>query len=124
MQKNNIFQLGIILLVTYVGNFIAQFIPIPFPGIIIGLVLLFLALYIKLIPLSCIEDITKPLLSNMAFLFIPAGVALINSLDVLATYWWKLLIVIFFSTVITMIITGWIVQQAIYYFRKRNLQEK
>jgi len=120
MHKNIIVQLSFILLITYIGNFIASHLPFAFPGVVIGLILLFFALYFRLIKLSHIDKVTNVLLANMTFLFIPAGVALIDSLELLSMYWWKLLIVILVSTIVTMIVTGWVVQQSIYYFRKRN----
>lgn len=122
MQKNILFQLAVILAVTYAGNFISEYISIPLPGVVIGLVLLFAALYIKVIKLDHVENAANALLTNMAFLFIPAGVAIIDSLHVLSTYWWKLLIVILLSTIVTMVVTGVVVQRSIYYMRKRRLK--
>ncbi|MCD7971504.1 MAG: CidA/LrgA family protein [Candidatus Azobacteroides sp.] len=120
MKQNLILQLAIILFVTYAGNFLSSLLPFPFPGVIIGLALLFVALYSGLLKVSSVREVTNILLANMTFLFIPAGTGIINSLPVLAVYWWKLLIVILISTVVTMVVTGWVVQYSIYYLRKRN----
>jgi len=124
MQKNILFQFGIILIITYLGNFLASLIPFPLPGVVLGLILLFLILYFNLLKLSSVQDITKMLLGNMAFLFIPAGVNIINSLDLLSSYWWKILLVVLISTIVTMIVTAWVVQYSIYYFRRKNRQDK
>lgn len=124
MQKNILLQLTIILCITYAGNLLAQLITLPLPGVILGFILMFLLLSMNIVKLHHVDQISKVLLTYMTFLFIPAGVALVNSLDLLAAYWWKLLIVILASTVITMVVTGWVVQYSIYYFQKRDLQQK
>ena len=76
-------QIGIVLFVCLLGEAIAAVLPFPFPASVIGMVLLFLLLACKWLKPRHIQEKSNFLLSNMAFFFIPAGVGLLDYLDVL-----------------------------------------
>ena len=101
-------QLAIILGVWVVGEYISSFIRniVVIPGSIIGMILLFILLKYKVVKLENINEISNFFLDNMAIFFIPAGVSLIKSLDLISDNVFVLLITIFVSTIIVMYVTG------------------
>lgn len=110
-------QLCIILIILYIGEFINKFFKIPIPGNVIGMVILLLCLLSGIIKLEMIEDISKFLLDNLAFFFIPAGVGLIKSLNIIGDQWVGILSVTIISTIIVIAATGLTVQ----FLKRRGL---
>lgn len=100
-------QFGIIISITYIGDILSKISGLPIPGTVIGMVLLFMLLYFKVIKLSSVEPAADVLLSNLAFLFVPPAVALITKLDLLKDIWVQILTITVISTVITMVVTGY-----------------
>ena len=113
-------ELLIIIGITYLGNFLSQFSPIPFPGAVIGLIILFFLLLKKIVVISDIEKTTNVLLGNLSFIFLPPGVALINAIDEISHVWIKLLFLMIITTIITLLATGFTVQ---YIIRKQIKKE-
>ncbi|WFD11651.1 CidA/LrgA family protein [Tepidibacter hydrothermalis] len=103
-------QLGIVLFICILGEVISNFLSFPLPGSIIGMILLFIFLNTGIIKLSMIEDISKFLLNNLAFFFIPAGVGLISSLDILQGQWFILFFISIISTILVIFTTGFTIQ--------------
>ncbi|EQF11942.1 CidA/LrgA family protein [Clostridioides difficile] len=99
-------QLVIILSIWVIGEYISSFIQgiILIPGSIVGMLLLFLLLQFKVLDLSSIENVSGFFLDNMAIFFIPAGVSLIKSLDLIRENVLVLLLVICLSTLIVCIL--------------------
>ncbi len=103
-------QIGIIALINLFGNIISKSFNLPLPGSIVGLILLFLLLYVKVIEVKKIQEGANLLLINMAIFFVPPGVQLIKSLDFLKDYGIKIGIIAILTTIITMATTGLTVQ--------------
>jgi len=103
-------QFGIILLILLLGEAIRIGTGISIPSTVIGMILLFIALLSKLIKLEQIDMISKFLLDHLAFLFVPAGVGLISSLDLIGKAWLPILAIVLISTILVIGITGWTVQ--------------
>jgi len=98
-----------------VGELIAHFIPFKIPASIIGMLLLTLLLKQGWIKLAWVKDISAFLSNNIAFFFVPAGVAVMLYLDVLKTAVLPILTAAVVSTILTLATTGWTHQ----YLRKR-----
>lgn len=77
-------QFMLICLFAVIGEAISTFFKLPIPGSIIGLFLLFLALYFKLIRLRHIHAVAEFLLANMTILFLPAGVGIMERWDAIS----------------------------------------
>lgn len=99
-------QLGIILGISFLGEGLKYLIPLPVPGSIYGLVLLFLALHFKKIPLDAVEASGNFLLGIMTMMFIPAGAGLINNVESLRGSLGSLAIIILVSTVVVFGVSG------------------
>ena len=107
-----LFREAIIIFGIYLlGVLITDITGAPIPGNVIGMVILFLLLYLKVIKVEQISTISNFFLEHLAFFFIPAGVGLISSFSVIKNIWLQLLIVCFVTTAITMICTGLVVQK-------------
>ena len=107
-----LFREAIIIFGIYLlGVLITDITGVPIPGNVIGMVILFVVLYLKVIKVEQISTISNFFLEHLAFFFIPAGVGLISSFSVIKNIWLQLLIVCFVTTAITMICTGLVVQK-------------
>lgn len=76
------------------------------PGSVIGMMLLFTALCLKWVKPERIKPVAKFLCDNMALFFVPAGVGIVNALDLLSRYWQAVLIACAVSTVVVIIVVG------------------
>ena len=74
-------QFGIILLVSFVGEVLEKWIPLPIPASIYGIILLFLCLKLRIIPHESVHETGKFLIEIMPLLFIPAAVGLLELLS-------------------------------------------
>jgi holin-like protein len=83
---------------------------LPIPGNILGMIILFIMLYTKVIKVDDISNVTNFFLDHLSFFFIPAGVGLMTSLGVIKSTWWQLLVVCLSTTIIIIAVTGIIVQ--------------
>ncbi len=72
-------QFLIILAISFVGEVLKYFLPLPVPASIYGMVILFIGLLTGLIPLESVRDAGKYLIEIMPVMFIPAGVGLMSS---------------------------------------------
>lgn len=106
-----IFREGIIVFGIYlVGELISGFFNLPIPGNILGMLILLILLLTKVIKLDQIETLANFFLDHLAFFFIPAGVALMNSVGIIKDTWFKLILVCIVTTVVIIVCTGVIVQ--------------
>lgn len=103
-------QFGIILFISLLGEALHALLPLPVPASIYGIILLFIGLCTKVIPLSAVEDTGKFLIEIMPVMFIPAAVGLINVWSVIKNVWVQYLIVTVVSTCIVMGISGVVTQ--------------
>lgn len=108
-------QLSLILVIWACGEYISSFFSnfIAIPGSIVGIIILFTLLKFGIIKLEYIEDISIFFLDNMAIFFVPAGVSLIKSLDIIGSNIIVLSTTIIISTILVMYTTGFIVDKMI-----------
>ncbi len=106
-------QFSVILVILGIGEFISSLINNFLPGSIIGMMILFICLNFKIIKLEQIKDISDFLLDNLAFFFVPVGVSLINSLDLIKENLFLLISVNVVSTFLVMFVTGMVVEKTI-----------
>lgn len=108
--QNMILQFGILLAFLSVGEFIVHTTGLPIPSSIIGMLLLTASLQCGVIKLRQVERLSSFLVHNLGFFFVPAGVGLINSLDILSAQWLPIVGASVGSTVIIIAVTGWVYQ--------------
>lgn len=106
-----LFREALIIFGIYLaGEVISSSLSLPVPGNILGMIILFVLLYTKVVKVENIKNITDFLLNHLAFFFIPAGVGLMASFDIIKTSYIQLLIVCLLTTIIIIASTGTIVQ--------------
>ena len=86
------------------------------PGSVLGMVLLFVALCLKIVKADTVRPAARWLCDNMGLFFLPAGVGIVNALDILSSNWEAILTACVVSTV-AVIITVATIQEA---FEKRR----
>ena len=103
-------QLAIIMAVSFVGELLNELLPLPVPGSVYGLVLMFLCLMTGIIKLNQVEEAGTFLVKVMPVLFIGPTVSLMTVIGGLADKLVSILVVCIISTVIVMAVTGWVAQ--------------
>lgn len=101
-----VFQIIILYLFSFLGSWIVQSLSLQFPGSIVGLLLLFVCLYFRIIPVELIKDGAGFLLAFLALFFIPATVGIMDYPELLSWAGLGMVLAIIISTVITIIFTG------------------
>ena len=99
-------QFSIIIAVSFVGEILSYFIPLPIPASIWGLILMLVLLITRIVPLGAVRDAAKFLVSLMQIMFIPAAVGLLTSLDALRSAWLPILLSILVVTPIVFFCSG------------------
>lgn len=99
-------QFTIIMFISLIGEGLNNLIPLPIPASIYGVVILFLCLETKVIPLDAVRETGKFLVSLMQIMFIPATVGLIDTWDVFVPNWIAYTVIILVSTFAVMLISG------------------
>ena len=99
-------QFGIILAVTCVGEIMKYFIPLPIPGSIYGLILMFVLLLTKVIKVEHVKETGEFLIEIMPPMFIPAAVGLIVTWSDLKVILVPVLVITCITTVFVMVVTG------------------
>lgn len=108
-------SLGLILLCQLIGEAVARGAGLPVPGPVIGLVLCVLLLAARDRigrwrpsgrPDGAPEQTGRGLLSHLSMLFVPAGVGVIQRLDVLAGNALAIVLSVVLSTILTLAVTA------------------
>ena len=99
-------QIAVLFGVCFVSQLIEWALPFAFPASIIGMVVLFLLLLLRVLKVERIREVSDFLLSNMALFFIPASVSIINYFDLLRENLVPLLVICTVSTVLTFTVTA------------------
>ena len=99
-------QLVIILIITFLGEVLHRFIPLPIPASIYGLILMLICLETKIVKLDQVKSTGNFLLEIMPIMFIPAAVGLINVWSDILYIVLPILIITVLTTVLVMVTTG------------------
>ena len=114
-MKSGIFiilQLFLLWAINSLGYFIVDFLHLPIPGNVMGLIILFILLVTNVIPIHWIEQASSLLIKHLAFFFIPIAVGLMALGAVFLNSGISLFISMFISIVLGIFLTG-IVSQSV-----------
>lgn len=103
-------QFMIILLLSFLGEVLKMFIPLPIPASVYGLVLMLLCLVTGILKTSQVKEAAFFLIEIMPVMFIPAAAGLIDSWKVLQPLLLRILIITVVITIFVMVVTGKIAQ--------------
>lgn len=98
--------LFVILCCWLAGNLLSALVDGYVSGNIIGMVLLFLLLFFRIVKAETVRPAAKFLLGTTALFFIPYGVGLIESYHVILDNLWAIVIAATLSTVVVLLVTG------------------
>ena len=93
-----------LLVFQSVGELLARGLKLPFPGPVVGMLLLLLALRFEAVraPVSQCADF---LLSHLSLLFVPVGVGVMTHLSLVNQFGFRMLAVIVLSTLVGLAVT-------------------
>jgi holin-like protein len=94
-----------LLVLQSAGELLARGLALPFPGPVVGMVLLLAALHWSLVR-EPVAECAEFLLSHLSLLFIPVGVGVMTHLALLGQYGGRMLVVIVLSTWIGLAVTA------------------
>ena len=103
-------QLSIILAISCLGELLSLWIPAPSPGSIYGIVLLFLGLVTKAIPIHAVKETGHFLVEIMPVMFIPAAAGVLESWELIASSWLQYGLLTIVTTVAVMGVAGRVTQ--------------
>ncbi len=85
---------------------ISRALNLPIPGPVIGMALLFIVFLVRRDIPEPLERTGSGLLGVLSLLFVPAGVGVMQHLDLIAASWLPIVVTIVASTAITMLVTA------------------
>lgn len=107
-------SLSLILLCQLAGEIVVRGLALPMPGPVVGLVLLLLLLLLRdrfaviaVGPLvdNGVEEASKGLLAHLSLLFVPAGVGVVQQLDLIAEHGVAMIAILAVSVILTLLVT-------------------
>lgn len=101
-----IIQVSFLHVFLFLGTELKQIIPLPIPGSMFGLFLLFLALCCKVIKLEWVEQGAKWLMAELLLFFIPSAVGIVNYQQIISLQGVEIVLLIALSTMIVMGMTA------------------
>lgn len=113
-------QFLIIMAVTFLGELLKYFIPLPIPASIYGLIIMLLLLCTKTVKIDRIKEAGSFLVEIMPLMFIPSAAGLIVSWYLIKDNLIPIVLATIVSTVIVMIITGKVTDFVINLGGKKN----
>ena len=102
-------QIGFIFGICLVGQIIAELIPVPFPGSVMSMVLLFILFMLNWANPEKLKNVNDFLLENMSFFFVPSAVSIITKYVLIKNSIVQILIICVVSFVVTFAVTAYTV---------------
>ena len=103
-------QLTIILGVSFLGELLNYLLPLPIPASIYGMVLMFIGLCTKIIPLEKVRPTGRFIIDIMPVMFIPAAVGLMDSWNELRSMLVPVIVIMVVSLFAVMAAAGHVTQ--------------
>lgn len=100
-----------IILFYLLGGLLSLLVSGFLPGSVLGMLLLFAALSLKVIKVEDIEPACNFLIDNMLFFFVPIGVGVVVSFGIISDNLLPIVLSVSVSTIIVMGITGYVAQK-------------
>ncbi|WP_128083560.1 CidA/LrgA family protein [Paenibacillus sp. DMB5] len=75
-------EVGVLYVFYLAGDVLQKLLHLPVPGSIVGLLLLFVLLLLKIVPVKLIENGSSFILAYLPMFFIPATAGIMNHLDI------------------------------------------
>lgn len=115
-----LYQFGVILGITFIGEVLHAVLPLPVPASIYGLLLMLFCLCTKIVKLNQVKIAADFLIDIMPPMFIPSAFGIIVVWGELQKMLVPFLVIVVFSTVIVMGCTGWSAQALVRRKKKKE----
>lgn len=104
-----IVQMAIFAAILFVASLISPLFPpsFPVPTPVIGLIILYVLLATHIIKLRNVEKFGDFMISLIAFLFVPSGIQLAASLDILRTQGLQIVAVVLIATIVMLVVVAY-----------------
>lgn len=109
-QMKYIKQFGIIIAVSFIGEVLKYFIPLPIPASIYGLVLMYILLLSGALKPESVKETSYFLIEIMPLMFIPAAAGLIETWGIIKPNLLAYAVITVFSTFLVMFVSGRVTQ--------------
>ena len=119
-----LYEFGVIMAVTFLGEICHAVLPLPIPASIYGLLLMLFALCTKIIKLEQVKVAGDFLLDIMPPMFIPAGVGLLESWGDLKSILIPVLLLLVASTILVMGVSGKVTQGIIQRSKRKESKKQ
>lgn len=103
-------EIGLIFGVCLAGEGIAAILPVDFPASVISMILLIVLLMTGVVKTRHIQRVSGFLTANMAFVFLPSCVGIMEHADVLLPKIVPIFLICFLTTPLIYLATAWTVQ--------------
>lgn len=117
---NYLKQFLIILSISFIGEILKAALPLPVPASIYGMAIFFACLATGIIRLEAVRDAGKFLIETMPVMFIPAGVGLMASWNVLQPMLVPVAIITVVVLIAVMAVSGRVSQAIIRHGKDKN----
>ena len=98
--------IAVLLLFQLAGEAISVYFALPVPGPVIGMALLFMALWLRGGPSERLRNTAQTLLQHLSLLFVPAGAGVMVHARRMADEWFPLSVALVASTVLAIAVTA------------------
>lgn len=98
--------LTLLLVCQLLGEVIIRALGLPVPGPVLGMLLLFLLLWLRDGPSPELRNTTQALLQHLSLLFVPAGTGVVLYLRLIQEEWLAITAALFTSTLVAMLVTA------------------
>ena len=103
-------QFLIILGITFIGEILKMFLPLPIPASIYGMVIMLAGLMTGIIKYESVKETGKFLIEIMPLMFIPAATGLMTSWGIIRAKLFAYLAIAVITTVLVMVVSGRVTQ--------------
>ena len=126
MKKFLNFIIGFLIIfgILFFCKFLINLTRITFPAPILGIIVLFILLSLKIIKEEWISDFCKFILKYMILFFIPAFVGVIEYFDIISKNLYPILATVFITTILIMVITALFIDNIVKFKRLHNIEKK
>lgn len=101
-----IIQITFLIIISMVMSEITRFLHLPIPGFILGIILVFILLKTRLLPLSWVETGANWLLAELLLFFVPSAVGVVQYKQLLIHNGLQMVALIIVSTGLVMACAG------------------
>jgi holin-like protein len=114
---------ALLLVCQLLGEALILWTGLPFPGPVVGMVLLFTGLALRGGVPEGLDRVVDGLLSHLSLLFVPAGVGVMLHIAMLRDEWLAISVALALSTVLTIAATGLLMSALIAWVERRRRED-